>query len=61
MQDHAEQVFSELSTTIAQAVGPAVDALLQLPESELETVAALTEQVRCFSLVSTCPIICIIG
>ena len=35
VQDYAEQVFSELSTTIAQAVGPAVDALLQLRAAAL--------------------------
>lgn len=43
LQEHAETLFADLSTKIAQAVAPAVDAVLQLAESDLEAVASLTE------------------
>ena len=45
LQDHAEQVFAEVSTAIAQGVGPAIDAVLELPEAEVEAIASLTKQV----------------
>ena len=55
MQEHADAAFTDLSTKIAQAVAPAVDTVLQMPEADLEAVASLTEaQVLSSSATQVC-------